>query len=614
MRGLEMDFPVKTAVDLVLNAVDSQEFRKECMLLDMSGVEGVIGVSGHLTHVSSRNYKVRNEFSKYIIDPLKFRFRKIVRILALVFLFIIKIRASKATKYCHSSHKAQITGEPISDLVQNRGVQYIVTTGGNKFRDNLKCAGGLVVCLSDEMISFALQYFYRKATAEIIEFVDKKRYEKISVPKDGILYYSGRILSTQEFSGDSNLCQTALDLNATTFCVPLSDGDSPIARAIVSEIHWYHFDVKHGGVESMLRQVQRNFYIIGGRQLVKSVKQECNKCKILEKNAVKVAMGPVQDENLCIAPAFYNSQVDICGPFNAFSNANKRVTLKIWFVVFCCCTTGAVDCRVMEDYSADSFVLAFIRFSCSYGYPKQLLPDEGSQLVKGCKNMVISFSSVQNKLNVEYGVEFRTCPVGAHYMHGKVERKIQQIKKSMAKELDNRRLSIMQWESLGLQISNSINNLPIGLGNKTEQIENLDILTPNRLILGRNNDRCPTHPLELSQDQKRIIENNAKIFRAWFNSWLISYVPTLIERPKWFADDNAVLVGDVVLFLKSEQEFDQQYQYGIVKSVNKGRDGRVRSIEVEYQNHNEKIKRITIRGVRDIVVIHKADELPSYGM
>ena len=124
----------------------------------------------------------------------------------------------------------------------------------------------------------------------------------------------------------------------------------------------------------------------------------------------------------------------------------------------------------MEDYSADAFVLAFIRFSCRYGYPKQLLPDEGSQLVKGCKGMVISFSSLQHKFNVEYGVNFKVCPVGTHYMHGKVERKIQQIKKSMFKELDTRRLSIMQWETLGIQISNSINNLPIGVENKTEQI------------------------------------------------------------------------------------------------------------------------------------------------
>ena len=90
-------------------------------------------------------------------------------------------------------------------------------------------------------------------------------------------------------------------------------------------------------------------------------------------------------------------------------------------------------------------------------------------------------------------------------MHGTVERKIQQIKKSMVKELGNRRLSIMQWETMGIQISNSINNLPIGVGNKTDQLENLDILTPNRLILGKNNDRCTTQSLELTHDLKRII-------------------------------------------------------------------------------------------------------------
>ena len=101
--------------------------------------------------------------------------------------------------------------------------------------------------------------------------------------------------------------------------------------------------------------------------------------------------------------------------------------------------------------------------------------------------MVISFSSLQHKLNVEYGVNFKVCPVRAHYMHGKVERKIQQIKKSMVKVLDNRRLSIMQWETLDIQI---------GVGNKTDQLENLDILTPNRLIL---NNRCPTQSLELTQ-------------------------------------------------------------------------------------------------------------------
>ena len=130
-------------------------------------------------------------------------------------------------------------------------------------------------------------------------------------------------------------------------------------------------------------------------------------------------------------------------------------------------------CRgYMEDYSTSSFILAFIRFSCKVGYLKNLLPDAGSQLVKGCQTMKIKFSDLSNKLH-EYGVEFETCPVGAHYMHGKVERKC----------IYNNRLSIIEWETLGDQVANSINNPPIAIGNIVQGLENIDILTPNRLML-----------------------------------------------------------------------------------------------------------------------------------
>ena len=100
--------------------------------------------------------------------------------------------------------------------------------------------------------------------------------------------------------------------------------------------------------------------------------------------------------------------------------------------------------RLMDNYSTDSFVLAFIRFSCRIGYPRVVLPDEGSQLMRGCKDMVYSFSDVKHKLSVEYGVEYSLCPVGAHYVHGKVERKIREIKKSMEINIENERLSVIQ--------------------------------------------------------------------------------------------------------------------------------------------------------------------------
>ena len=79
-----------------------------------------------------------------------------------------------------------------------------------------------------------------------------------------------------------------------------------------------------------------------------------------------------------------------------------------------------------------------------------------------------------------YGVDF-PCPVGAYYVHGKVERKIKEVKKSVQINVKNEILSLIQWETLMHQISNSINNLPIGLKNRTLELENLDLITPNEM-------------------------------------------------------------------------------------------------------------------------------------
>ena len=194
-------------------------------------------------------------------------------------------------------------------------------------------------------------------------------------------------------------------------------------------------------------------------------------------------MGPISNNKLCIATAFFASQVDIFGHLLSYSNVNKRATIKIWFVVFYCCT-GAVDVKVKEDYSTTSSVLAFVRFSCKVGYPKPL-PDAGSQLVKGCQVMTLKCSDIKHKLHSECGVE---CPVGAHYMHGKFERKLRHFQEFFSKCTTNCRLSVIQWETLGNQIVNSINNPPIAVGNIIQDLENLDILTPNRLRLSRNRE------------------------------------------------------------------------------------------------------------------------------
>ena len=67
------------------------------------------------------------------------------------------------------------------------------------------------------------------------------------------------------------------------------------------------------------------------------------------KRTIEVAMGPISQHNLTIAPAFYITQLDIAGPFKAYTPHNKRATIKVYFVVFCCATTSTVNIKVMDD-------------------------------------------------------------------------------------------------------------------------------------------------------------------------------------------------------------------------------------------------------------------------
>ena len=170
-------------------------------------------------------------------------------------------------------------------------------------------------------------------------------------------------------------------------------------------------------------------------------------------------------------------------------------------------------------------------------------------------------------------------------------------------------MSVIHWESLGDQVANAINNLPIGIGNVSKNFEEIDLITPNRLLFARNNDRSPAGTLNISGDLGKLIEHNNRLFSTWFKAWLTSYVPTLMHQPKWFKSDRDPKVGDVVLFLKSDKEFERLYQYGIIIDLKISRDHKIREIDIEYQNVNESTKRQTKRGTREVVVIHPVDEL-----
>jgi len=231
----------------------------------------------------------------------------------------------------------------------------------------------------------------------------------------------------------------------------------------------------------------------------------------------------------------------------------------------------------MEDYTTQSFIMGFTRFSCEVGYPKTLLCDAGSQLIKGCQDMRLNYLDIKHQLFNDHKVEFEVCPVGGHNEHGKVERKIREITLSID-VVHKYRLSMLQWETFAASIANNINNMPLATNGIIGDLENLDILTPNRLKMGRNNERSPVEPVE----------------------------------QKWLSTSDVIKVGDIVLFLKHDSKISSTYQYGLVVGVEFGSDGLVRRANVRYKNSNEDIFRETRRSTRTLVIIKRVVEVDLF--
>ena len=588
MRLPVSEFPMKTCEEVKLDVAQAKEFNSELVIKKEVEVYEAEPSTSYITCARKVPDEVgkRYRFCNYLLDPNKHDFSKCVRIMALVNKFV--------RNFCKTWTKKPVECRPRLDLSKE------------EFE---KAKKEFVPVFTDTELSEARKYYFRLATQEIRNFVKHEQYTKISQEHEGILYYTGRVLPLQKVTATCGMTAVMKDLSEATFFVPLVDKNSPLAYSVINEVHWNNPTVKHSGVETTLRYTLLYCYILEGRELVRKFTKSCERCRFLRKKTIEVAMGPVSEHQLRIAPIFYVTQVDIAGTFKAYSPHNKRTTIKVYLAVFCCVATGTVCLKTMEDYSTESFIQSFTRLSCEVGYPKLLLTDEGSQLVKGCESMDLSFRDIRNRLFLNSKVQFETCPVSGHFMHGRVERKIQQVKSSLEKNLCNQRLSLLQWETMAAQVSNTINNLPIGLRSKVADLEEADLLTPNRLRLGHNIDCCPVGPMRVTGNVGKFIEENEHIFNAWYETWLISYVPTLMNHPKWFKDDRDIKVGDVILFVKEEGHVSGIYQYGMVHELKTSRDGKIRSVIVRYRNHNESMNRFTNRAVRELIVIHPVDEL-----
>ncbi len=474
----------------------------------------------------------------------------------------------------------------------------------------LPVIGGKVVVLTEKIDHVqARKNIFRKTSAELVMFEDKKAYENLGEWQDNIFIYKGRIL---DCSDESSLATVSMDLLPRTFANPVVSRKSPIATSIMMYAH--EKLTHHGTAVATLRRSLEIAYIIQGRSLAIEVRNNCYYCRRYKAKMIQAEMSPIHSNRLTPAPAFYLSQVDLFGPFEAACEHNHRSTVKVYGLVFKCCATMSIWIEVMQNYSSDAFLQAYTRFVSRFAHPGQLLIDQGSQLLAACKKAEISFTDLAKTINGKNGVpiEFSTCPVGAHEGQGQVERSIREIRKLLDAVFRGLKLDILGYATAFAYISSELNSLPIGLGSKYKNLDNLDLLTPNRLIMGRNVSRAPQGMVEISKPQ-RLQQQMEKVCKAWWATWDKEWIINLIPcGNKWRSGNPDIDVGRIVVFKREGKDSSigkTPVRIGRVLEIHKSKDGIIRSAVIEYRNADEKVFRTTTRSVRTVGVIYPEEVL-----
>ena len=184
--------PVKSLAEISLSAEERRQAAVEMKPADLQGI-----------HLSALKDKVseRHSFSKYLLDPCKFSWERSVKIMSYVIKYVRCLKSRVIAK-----------SEKIGKVIQ----------------------GPVHISLKGEDIKRGETYFFKKCTKEVKQFVKQKDYKHCSVEKDGILFYTSRILDGQEINDIENVLY---DVEPLTFCRPLVDRYSPVAYSIFGYVH-----------------------------------------------------------------------------------------------------------------------------------------------------------------------------------------------------------------------------------------------------------------------------------------------------------------------------------------------------------------------------------------
>lgn len=450
-------------------------------------------------------------------------------------------------------------------------------------------------------------YWFRFASLEVAKYYKSKSPEISFSLKDGIYYYTGRL--SEEFP----IVSSDLDINVffdnTEFksVLPVVLSTSQVFFAYTIFVH----DKlrPHSGIELTYREITKKMHVLNNpRRIISKIRRDCIKCRIIFKRTLQLEMASHNPARTVMSPPFHSVQMDVVYKFRARSWKNSRQTFEVYALVIVCILSSATSILVLEGLETQDVVQCLERHSARYGIPTNVFVDSGSQLVS-LQSVKFSLRDVDLILYDSLGISVRVSNPKSHQERGRVEAKVKVLRSMLTKLSVNctEAMTTVSWETLFAKIANEIDNLPLCKGNSSNVRDfGFDIITPNRLKIGRNNYRSLEDSSVLnSNTDTQLLEVGRKVQQVWYQI-LIDRLHHFIPKPTKWSSTDPVEVGDICIFVHKDSGIERNWKWILGKII--GVESR--KVMIEYLAPGKKRKLIVTRNPRQVSKIYNSSDLP----
>ena len=380
----------------------------------------------------------------------------------------------------------------------------------------------------------------------------------------------------------------------------------PATRLFMRRAH----QAGHRGRDATLARFRMHYWVPHGSKLARSVKMNCQLCKLRDARFLEQPMGLLPEARLKPSPAFNHVMLDLFGPYTVRGEVQKRTSGKAYGVMFTDLVMRAVHIEAVFGYDTSNFLMALSRFASLRGWPEKIFSDPGSQLVGAERELKEAWQRINRdalqRNSVLNGTTWVFGPANSPWYQGAVESLIKAAKRAIHFSVSNQHLSVPEFLTVCSEVSNLLNERPIGT--KPSRDSTINILTPNSLLLGRATASNPLgwQPYDTSITSRYHLVQS--VVEDFWKRWTELYAPTLVVQRKWHTATRNLCSGDVVI-VANKNTLRGDYRLAVVKDVFPGEDGRVRRVTVQYKSYRTGENDHEYRGAKDTVVSRAVQRL-----